>query len=252
MICPPRNFRRSDVLPSMPTLRTGCALLALTLTVGCGPVGGEKSFFPLDEGRTWTYQVAKNLDEATDPDVDNLSFTMKGPQKLESGPAQRRHSSDGVDYFLRSDDQGIYRVGSRNSLDEDPKPDNPPRFVLKKPYVVGTQWQASTMPYVLQRRNEFPKEVRYTTKPIMMVYAIVALDQKVETAAGKFEGCIKVLGEAKIKLYVDAQFNWREMPLFSSEWYCPGVGLARVERVETSPSRLMRGGNMTLELVSYK
>ncbi len=104
---------------------------------------------------------------------------------------------------------------------------------------------------MLQRRNEFPKEVRYTTKPIMMVYAIVALDQKVETASGNFEGCIKVVGEAKIRLYVDAQFNWREIPLFSTEWYCPGVGLVRVERVETSPSKFMRGGSLTLELASY-
>ncbi len=263
MICPHPNFRRSDVsrlLPlTLPELfssrRRGCALVALAFAAfvaGCGPAGGDKSFFPLDEGRSWTFQVTKNVDEATEPDVDTLTFTMKGSQKLESGPAQRRLSSNGVDYFLRSDEQGIYRVGSRNSLDENPKPDNPPRFVLKKPYVVGTQWQANTMPYILQRRNEFPKEVRYTTKPIMMVYAIAALEQKVETPAGKFEGCIKVVGEAKIRLYVDAAFNWREIPLFSTEWYCPGVGLVRVERLETSPSKFMRGGTQTLDLVSYK
>ena len=210
------------------------------------------SFFPLDEGRTWTYRIIRDLDEAADPDVDHLSFTMKGPQKLESGLAERRHSDNGVDYFLRSDEQGIYRVASRNTMDENPKSDNPPRFVLKKPFVVGTQWQAATVPYLLQRRNEVPKEVRYTSKPIMMVYAIAALDQKLETPAGQFEGCIKVVGEAKIKLYVDAQFSWRDIPLFSTEWYCPGVGLARVERVEKSPSRFMIGGSQTLDLVAYK
>lgn len=229
-----------------------CGVTLSLLLTACGSSSSESSYYPLAEGRSWTYRVTKNLDEATEPDVDSMSFSMKGPQTLESGPAQRRHSNNGHDYFLRSDDQGIYRVGSRDALDVDPKGDNPPRFVLKKPFVVGTQWQASTMPYVLQRRNEFPKEVRYTTKPIMMVYAIVALDEKVETPAGRFEGCIKVLGEAKIRLYVDALFNWREVPLFSSEWYCPGVGLARVERVETSPSKFMRGGSVTMDLVSFK
>ncbi len=230
----------------------GCAVVLPLVLTACGSGNSEPSYFPLAEGRTWTYRVTKNLDEATEPEVDTLSFSMKGSQTLESGPAQRRHSSNGVDYFLRSDDQGIYRVASRDPLEVNPKVDNPPRFVLKTPYVVGTQWQASTMPYVLQRRNEFPKEVRYTTKPIMMVYAIVALNEKVETPAGPFEGCIKVVGEAKIKLFVDAQFNWREIPLFSTEWYCPGAGLVRVERVETSPSRFMRGGNQTLDLISYK
>jgi hypothetical protein len=229
-----------------------CWIPLAALLASCGAGSSDASFYPLDEGRNWTYRVTKNLDEATESDVDSLSFTMKGAQTLESGPAQRRHSSNGLDYFLRSDDQGIYRVGSRDALEVNLKGDNPPRFVLKKPFVVGTQWQASTMPYVLQRRNEFPKEVRYTTKPIMMVYAIVALDQKVETPAGQFVSCIKVLGEAKIRLYVDAAFNWREVPLFTTEWYCPGIGLARMERVETSPSKFMRGGSVTMDLVSYK
>ena len=231
---------------------TACALALLGVLAGCSRSDSEKSFFPLDQGRTWTYRVTKNIDEATEPDIDHLSFTMKGPQQLESGPVARRHSDNGVDYFLRSDEQGIYRVGSRNTLDENPKPDHPPRFVLKKPFVVGTQWQASTVPYLLQRRNEVPKEVRYTSKPIMMVYTIESLDQKVETPAGQFEGCIKVMGEAKIKLYVDAQLSWRDIPLFTSEWYCPGVGLVRVERIEASPSKFMRGGNQTLDLIAFK
>ena len=230
----------------------GLYIATSVVVSGCGSGSAEKSFYPLDEGRSWTYRVTKNIDEATEPDVDFLSFSMKGSQTLESGPAQRRHSDNGVDYFLRSDESGIYRVGSRDTLQVDPKSDNPPRFVLKKPYVVGTQWQASSVAYLLQRRNEFPKEVRYTNKPVMMVYAIVGLNEKIETQAGIFEGCIKVMGEAKIKLYVDATFNWREIPLFSAEWYCPGVGLVKLERVETSPSRFMRGGTMTLDLVDFR
>ena len=229
------------------------AALALCVWVSaCGPGNSVATFYPLDEGRSWTYRVSKNLDEATEPDIHTLSFSMMGKETLESGPAQRRHSDEGGDYYLRSDDSGIYRVGSRNTLDVNPKADNPPRYVLKAPYVVGTQWQALTVPYVLQRRNEVPKEVRYTTKPIMMIYAIMALDQKVDTPAGSFDGCIKVVGEAKIRLYVDAQFNWREIPLFSSEWYCPGKGLVKMERQETSPSKFMRGGSVTLDLISYK
>ncbi len=226
------------------------AMCAATL-VACGPRPRGTSYYPLDEGRSWTYRVTKNLDEATEPDAHTVSFTMKGQHTLETGPAARRHSDEGVDYYLRDDDKGIYRVASRNALDENPKSDNPPRYVLKTPYEIGTQWQAMTVAYILQRRNEVPKEVRYTNKPVMMVYAIVALNQKVETSAGQFEGCIKVMGEAKIKLYVDAQFNWRDIPLFSTEWYCPGTGLVKMERLETSPSRFMRGGSMTLELISY-
>ncbi len=237
----------------LPTQTALPAVLLMSLWLSaCSPGNSGASFYPLEEGRSWTYRVTKNLDEANEPDVHTLRFDMKGRETLESGPAQRRHSDEGGDYYLRSDDTGIYRVASRNTLDVTPKADNPPRYVLKAPYVVGTQWQALTVPYVLQRRNEVPKEVRYTTKPIMMVYAIMALGEKVETPAGVFEGCVKVVGEAKIRLYVDAQFNWREIPLFSSEWYCPGRGLVKMERQETSPSKFMRGGSVTLDLISYK
>ena len=123
--------------------------------------------------------------------------------------------------------------------------------MLRKPYVLGTQWEASTVAYILQQRNSMMKELRYNSKPLMMKYRIGALAQKIETAAGTFEGCIRVEGEAKIKLYVDAELVWREVPIFSTEWYCPGVGLVRVERVETSPSRLLLGGSMTLDLTQW-
>jgi hypothetical protein len=218
----------------------------------CGPQPEQDIYFPLQDGRSWTYRVTKNLDEAEAPSVDMLELSTRGPQDVDGKPALRRHSDNGVDYWFRTDASGIFRVASKNALDKELKTDNPPRYVLKKPYVVGTQWEANTVAYILQRKNEVPKEIRYTHKPVMMVYRIEALDQKVETASGAFEGCIRVLGEAKIKLYVDALFSWRDMPLFSTEWYCPTVGLVRVERVEKSPSRTLRGGTMTLDLVHWR
>ena len=227
------------VLPLLP------ALLA------CSQKSADGSFFPLDEGREWTYRVTKKLGDDAEAQVDNLSFSARGQQTLDSGPAMRRHSDNGVDYWLRNDATGIYRVASKNPLDNEPQADNPPRYVLRKPFVVGTQWEASTVAYVLQRRNEVPKEIRYTQKPVMMVYRIDALAQNVETPMGSFEGCIRVAGEAKIKLYVDAQFAWRDIPLLSTEWYCPGVGLVRMERVETAPSKFMQGGSVSLELTSW-
>jgi hypothetical protein len=232
--------------------------LASSIVVGalavssCSPQPEQDTFFPLDDGRSWTYRVTKNLDEADEPSIDLLELSARGVQDVDGKPALLRHSDNGVDYWFRTDASGIFRVASKNALDKELKTDNPPRYVLKKPYAVGTQWEANTVAYILQRKNEVPKEIRYTHKPVMMVYRIDALDQKVQTASGAFEGCIRVLGEAKIKLYVDVLFSWRDMPLFSTEWYCPKVGLVRVERVETSPSRTLRGGTMTLDLVQWR
>ena len=124
--------------------------------------------------------------------------------------------------------------------------------MLRKPYVVGTEWEASTVAYVLARKNEVPREVRYTHKAFPMTYRIEALEQKVQTSAGAFEGCLRVAGRAEIRLYVDAQFQWRNIPLGTLEWYCPKVGLVRLERKEPSPSRFMVGGTVTMELASWQ
>lgn len=237
-----------------PRAVTAAAFLGAVLGIlgGCGQKPAQDNFFPLDEGRTWTYRVVKNLDEADETTVDTLSFAALGAQDVDGKPALRRHSDNGVDYWFRNDESGVYRVASKNPLEKELKTDNPPRYVLKRPHVVGAQWEANTVAYILQRKNEVPKEIRYTHKPVMMTYRIDALAQKIETPAGAFEGCIKVVGEAKIKLYVDALFSWRDMPLFSTEWYCPGVGLVRVERVEKSPSRTLRGGTLVLELTQWR
>jgi hypothetical protein len=157
-----------------------------------------------------------------------------------------------VDYWLRSDDTGIYRVASKNALESELKVDEAPRYVLRKPFVVGTHWDALTVAYIMEHRNETRKELRYTHKPFNMVYRIEALDQKVTTAAGNFEGCIKVTGEAQIKLFADDVFNFRAVPLFSHEWYCPKVGLVRMERVEASPSKFILGGNLLLDLTAWR
>jgi hypothetical protein len=227
-------------------------LPAVVLLSSCGSKTDGDDFFPLQMGKSWTYRVTTELGEGNAPKIESLTIDSRGEQEVAGVKAMRRHSDSGVDYWLRSDDTGIYRVASKNALEAAPKADDVPRYVLRKPYAVDTVWQASTVAYILQRRNELPKEIRYTHKPVMMVYRIDALNQKVTTSAGSFEGCIKVLGEAKIKLYVDAQFAWRDIPLFSTEWYCPKVGLVRMERVETAPSKFLLGGSMLLDLTNWQ
>ncbi len=228
------------------------SLPAMLLLSSCGNKTDADDYFPLQAGKSWTYRVTTELGEGIAPKIESLKLDTRGEQEVVGVKAMRRHSDSGLDYWHRSDDTGIYRVASKNALDAVPKADEVPRYVLRKPYAVDTSWQASTVAYILQRRNELPKEIRYTHKPVMMMYRIEALNQKVSTSAGAFEGCIKVKGEAKIKLYVDAQFAWRDIPLFSTEWYCPKVGLVRMERIETAPSKFLLGGSMLLDLTNWQ
>ena len=233
------------------TARAWFVVVMLALA-GCGTAPGDDALFPLAEGHRWTYRVATAIDEGEAGTRERLTIANRGADRIDGAVSWRRRSGDGIEYWLRSDDTGIYRIATRNPLDREPQVDAQRRYVLRKPYAVGTEWEASTIAYVLARKNEVPREVRYTHKSFPMNYRIEALDQKVQTPAGDFEGCLRVAGRSEIRLYVDAMFQWRNIPLTTLEWYCPKVGLVKLERKEPSPSRFMVGGTVTMELTSWQ
>ena len=233
-------------------VRTAALLAtALPLLAACGAAPRDDALFPLAEGRQWTYRVSTTIDETEPAERDRLQLTNRGLETLEGTPAWRRRSDSGIEYWLRGDASGIYRVATRNPLDRVPQIDGTPRYVLKKPYAVGTEWEATTVPYVLSRKNESPHALRYVNPPLPMRYRIEALGEKVQTPAAAFEGCMRVSGRASIRLYDDALRQFRDSPVTTIEWYCPDVGLVRVERREPSPTRLVAGGSVTLELESW-
>jgi hypothetical protein len=227
---------------------------AVCMLAACSAAPGDDALFPLAEGHRWTYKVSTAIDEPGVSQTEILVLANRGADTIDGAVSWRRRSDSGIEYWLRSDATGIYRIASRNPLERDPQLDKPRRYVLRKPYAVGTEWEAPTTPYLLARKNEVPREVRYIEKykSLPMIYRIEALDEKVQTPAGGFEGCVRVAGRAEIRLYVDALFQWREIPLATLEWYCPRVGLVRVERKEPSPTKFMVGGTVTMELTSWK
>ena len=232
-------------------MRTAVALACIGLAACSGKPPGD-ALFPLDAGRAWTYRVTSTFENET-TERETLTLRALGNEAVPAldGKAFRRRSDSGVDYWLRSDDKGVYRVASKNDLEAEAKPDKPERFVLKAPVVVGTQWQAPTTAYLLKRRAEFPPEIRHSHPAIPMQYRIEALGEKVDTAAGHFDKCVRVKGEGTVRVFADPNTGWRDMVLTTLEWYCPGVGLVRLERREPANSPFLIGGTLTMELESW-
>jgi hypothetical protein len=233
-------------------MRSVSLLAIVAALAGCGAATPSSGFFPLESGHRWTYDM-KTEWENNVVEHEALVLSTQGRDTLvEGGAAYRRHSDDGVDYWLRSDDTGIYRVASKSDLDAEPKLDAPRRYVLKAPLAAGSSWQASTTAYLLKRRAEFPREIRHTHPSITMTYTIEALGEKVQTRAGQFDNCLRVKGNAAARVYADAVVGWRDMPLTTTEWYCEGVGLVRLLREEPAQATFLTGGTLTMELVAWK
>jgi len=233
-------------------MRTAVALACIGLAACSGKPPGD-ALFPLDAGRAWTYRVTSTFENET-TERETLTLRALGNEAVPAldGKAFRRRSDSGVDYWLRSDDKGVYRVASKNDLEAEAKPDKPERFVLKAPVVVGTQWQAPTTAYLLKRRAEFPPEIRHSHPAIPMQYRIEALGEKLKTRAGEFSDCIRVQGTASMRLFADPVNGFKDMPLSTTEWYCKGVGLARLVRSEPAQSTFLSGGTLTLELIEWQ
>lgn len=227
------------------------AALLLALA-GCSPAPVGDELFPLAPGREWRYRVTIQREEPPEPQRDTLVLRTRGAETIQGAIAWRRRSHSGVDYWLRSDESGVYRVATKNDLQAEPRVDSTPRYVLRRPYAVGTQWQSTTTPYVLQRRNEFPQTQYQRNATLTMDYRIEALGERVQTPAATFDDCVRVEGRAELRIFVDALGAYRASPITTLEWYCPGVGLARLERREPSASKLLNGGALTMELVAWR
>ncbi len=225
------------------------ACTAALLLAACG-APQEDSFFPLAAGHRWSYDIATEWENNVVEHEPRVIETL-GRDTLASGEAWHRRSDSGVDYWLRSDASGIYRVATKNELQDEPEPDKAPRFVLKSPLAVGTSWRASTTAYLLQRRQEFPREIRHTHPAVPMTYTIEALGETVQVRAGRFDGCLRVKGVAALRLFADPVVGWKDMALTTTEWYCPGVGLVKLLREEPAESTFLSGGRLTMELVDW-
>lgn len=217
----------------------------MALLSGCSGRDLGNSWFPLRAGDSQTLDVRYTMDEAREP--EQWVMRVSEPAVFQDQPVAVRHHSAGVSYYLKVDDLGIRRVATRTDIDDEATADAEPVWVLKAPYQVGTEWTTTTVPYLLQRKNEHPRDLKYTHKA-QMTWRIEAVDDRVKLADGsEHQPCLRVVGQARLNLYTDPVNGFTDVPLISREWYCEGEGLVKLEREEKVPAGFMTGGVLRAE-----
>ena len=213
--------------------------------VACSPTPGA-GWFPLHVGHEQVYAVRY---DTTEPRPDEVwTQTVLRQENWQSVSVSVRRHSAGVEFYLHETPEGVQRVAVRTDADEEPLADTPPRWVLKAPYQVGTEWTTSSVPYLIQRRNEHPRELRHTHS-VQLQWRIAALDESVQTAAGLFSPCMRVEGSGQINLYTDPVNGFNNVTIEAREWYCLGQGLVRWERHEPIAEGFFVGGSVSAELI---
>jgi hypothetical protein len=245
---------RVSTLGSVRRLAAALGVAALPLLQSCAPAidaddptGG---FFPMTVGTVWQYKLESDMND--DLLHERIEIVVDRQIDFDAWPTWVRRSSTGIEYYLRRDAQGVRRVATRTDVQEQAVLDAKPRHVLKLPLQVGQTWEAITVPYLLRRPNEYPRDLTQTHQATM-VYRIESINASVEVPQGSHQACVLVRGEALLRLFVDPNTGFQDVPLVSREWYCPGAGLVKFEREETVPAgQFFTGGQISYVLTSLR
>lgn len=223
------------------------AVAITALLSACGQPGGD-TYFPLDVGAHWSYELKT---EMPNPPVDRtLQMSVDRQVRLDGKDVTVRRSASGVEYYLQQDASGIRRLATRIDLEEQPQLDEQPRTVLPGSPAVGMEWDVPTAPLLLMRNAEFPRELKHRHKT-MMRYRIESVSETVEVPAGVFKDCLRVKGITTFKLFKDPIQGFADQPIIATEWYCKGVGLVQLDREEQANSSFLTGGKIRYQLVDY-
>lgn len=214
--------------------------------------GSANSYFPLTVGSRWVYAVGGDVDGNAMRDSHEISVvseTMEGDKPV----VVRRNETEGgigIEYALRVSPTAIERIAHRSDLEEHATRDEPPRTVLPLPLKAGASWRTPTTAYLILRKSEYPRELRYSQKALM-TYTVESVDETVSVPAGRFSHCARITGVAYLTLYTDPVAGFRKVPLITNEWYCKGIGMVKLERIEEVSTAFFSGGKISMELSEY-
>ena len=226
-------------------------LLCLGLLSACDQPA-EDDYFPLNQGLRWEYQVA--IEHPQRLVTKTLIIEVTGKTVLKEQQVSIRSTSDGTDYYLTQQTEGIYRVAKRTLVEAKPQSDAIPRMVLPLPiaHAKGKTWSTISQPYLIERVFEGLDVMTADSLQFPMAYTVLSLDETVELPAGQFSHCVLVEGQTDLSLYADARKGNSIVPITTREWYAPGVGLVKLEREEPLDTEVYKGGKIVMELVRFE
>lgn len=230
--------------------RTTACLCMLWLLPACNDPGGEAdSYFPLASGLHWTYRVT--TESMGSRLQERFEQYNADPERFDGVLHAVRVTDEGTRYYVRETGDGVFRAAKRTVVELHPKPDTPPRWILRRPLQIGNTWSHETHPYVLRRLDPYEESL---TKSVTfkMVYQIASLNDTVEVPAGRFENCIRVDGDAQLTLYIHGRTGYKDIGITTNEWYAPGIGLVKLRRDEPLDAEVYAGGSVVFELERFE
>ncbi|GJM05869.1 MAG: hypothetical protein DHS20C09_18650 [marine bacterium B5-7] len=236
--------------PIIISFRNGSFVLLFFFLLCSGCSKKEQSYFPLSNGYKWRYNVL--LETRDGLQKQKYILNNLGKSDLDGTPVYLRESLDGTILYYLDSNEGIYYLGSINDKQIKPEFHKDKQLVVPKPSEKSTKWEQSTTTKLLKKTGPPQKTVFEIFANVDLEARIESLDEEVVVPAGRFKNCMKITMSGSS--FKDAG-NYIGLTLVNVEqisWYAKGVGLIKMERIETTKSDALDKGTLLIELANFE
>ena len=225
-------------------------LIIIFFFISTGCSNKENSYFPLSSGLKWHYNVSLTTRDG----LEKQKYILHniGIDELNGESVFLRKSLDGTVLYYSISEDGIYYLGSLDSREINPRFYADKRIVIPEPFMIDTKWEQTTFTKLLKKTGPPQRTEFKIIAEVPLEITIESLEDTVTVPAGQFSKCmrIKMTGSA----YKDAG-NYVGLTLVNVEqtnWYSPGVGLIKMERLESTQSDALDKGTLSVELTNFE
>lgn len=218
--------------------------IGLGLIASCNGCGGDlKSYYPLDEGRTWSYTVTIRQGGGAGKPIEAASTVSNLRGRTLSGrtvtPQESRQFGQVQLRFVAEETDGIAEIAAQSAGDTSPQMKSPPNYVLKQPLRAGTEWSS------IWQSNQFG-----AVTGIPVSKRIAERGRARTSAMGKFDDCLRL--QISGVGTVAAPNGPTPIKVEGEEWYCAGVGFVQGVFREDIPEFPVNTTTIGLELTGYQ
>ena len=210
----------------------------------------QQSYFPLNKGYKWRYDVALITRDGLDKQqyiINNI-----GMGKLNGELVYLRESLGGEILYYSNTTEGIYYLGNKDSFTFNAEFEENRQLVIPEPIIVDDIWEQTTLTKLLKKTGPPQKTEFKIIAKVPTQAKIESINETITVPAGQFENCLKLTTSGST--FKDAG-NYVGLTLVSVEqtsWYAPGVGLIKLERLETTQSDALDKGTLLIELAEFE
>lgn len=219
-------------------------IISVMLILGCSKQ--SDTYFPTKEGLYWEYQKHESGMFGMQDSSKHVRTTLKErdlsgkkviPIKIEESDMLGKKTA----FVFRSEEKdGLAIIANQPVNSPEPIVFKTPKYFVKFPIKVGTEWEEESRTYLLQK-----------VVPITIKYSIVSVDETVTVPVGNYNKCLKITGSGNTTIDMGV-LGKTPVNKEVSDWYAPNVGFVKSIIKENSNNMLVGSKTVTYQLETFK